>query len=160
MARRRRVRGDRSFRKILKRLPETIKAEMLEMLDKTGDAVLAQQQRDVAVRTGALRSALSKRLYKGLVRVRVGLIGPAVNRRLFYARWIERGRKSKTMIARKKGPKRENLAGIYRRRIGPMPKRPFIMSDRTKRIRDTMAGQIQGYWSRVLQKASVGANDD
>lgn len=160
MARRRRVRGDRSFRRILKRMPDVIRSEMLEMLDKTGDAVLAQQQRDVPVRTGALRSGLSKRLYKGLVRVRVGLIGQAVNRRLFYARWIEGGRKAKTMIVKRKAPKVENLAGIYRKRIGAMAKRPFIRSDRTNRIRDTLAGQIQGYWQRVIQKASVGANDD
>lgn len=154
MARRRRVRGDRSFRRILKRLPEVIKSEMLEMLDETGDAILAQQRQDVAVRTGALRAALSKRLYRGLVRVRVGLIGKPVNRRLFYAKWVESGRGAKTVQAKRRTGTRYTL------RVGPMRARPFIRSKRTEQIRDTMAGKLKGYWQRVLTRASQGVSDE
>lgn len=169
MARRRRVRGDRRFRKILNQMPAAIKEEMLAMLDKTGDQILAAQQQAVPVRTGTLRSALSKRLQKGIVRLRVGLVGKPINRRLWYARIVEGGRKAQTVTARRGGGagggrRAKNftwkVAGTYQLRVSPLPPRPFIITARTKSLRDTMAGELKTYWDRVLKRAARGASDD
>jgi hypothetical protein len=179
MAARRRVRGDRSFRRLLKQMPDAIRTEMLDMLDKTGDEILAVQRGAAPVRTGAVRNALSKRLQTGLVRLRVGLVGKAVNRRLFYARIIEVGRKAKTVdvvrgglaaaanvrAAGGRSKKYKALAvrmgtpGAYTLDVKPRAPHPFIVSPATNEIRNTMGGRLRGYWDRVLQKASAGASD-
>jgi hypothetical protein len=134
VARKRRIRGDRRFRKILARLPMAIREEMLVMLDDVGDELLPLMRAGAPVKTGAVRGALSKRLQRGIVRLRVG--------RKAGGRGIKRGT-----------PK-------YNAGVGRMLRRPFINTPATRAIRNNLAGKITPYWDRVLARAAAGQTDD
>lgn len=178
MARRKRyVRGDRAFRRLIKKMADqTIRDEMLATLDMGGDAILAAQQADATV-SRRVRSALSKRLLRGSMRLRVGLVGRPVNRRLWWSRIIERGRKAQTVVAVRQSASKayaavprggmgrrghalaRGIRGVYALRVTALAPKPAIQSARVRAIRDTMGGQLRTYWDRVLAKAAQGVSD-
>jgi len=153
---RRRIRGDRAFKKLIRRMPEAIREEMVSQLDEAGDQILAAQRAAAPRRTGALASGLSKRLYPRSLRLRVGLIGKAINRKLYYGRIVQSGRKAQTVTAR-----RSTASGVssYQLRVRAMPGRPFVHSERAKSIRNTLGGRLKDFWNKVLARASQGVSD-
>jgi len=172
---RRRVQGDRAFRKLIRKMPDAIRDEMVAMMETAGDQILAAQRADVARRTGALAAALTKRVLRGSMRLRVGLLGKAINRRLFYARIVEVGRRAQTVtvsrrgahlaaggrrIGRRQRALESGVRGVYQLRVPAKAPRPFVRSARTKALRDTMGGRLAGFWDRTLAKAAQGATDD
>lgn len=176
---RRRIRGDRSFRRILAKMPEAIREEMLTMMDQAGDEMLAIQKANAPQRTGAVQRALSKRLLRGTLKLRVGLVGKPINRKLFYARIVELGRKPQTVVAirnsvatlktaRAYGGRSNNykalalskkLKGAYSMKIKGMAPRPFIRSAKVTAVRDTMGGRLDKFWGKALARASKGVTD-
>lgn len=154
--RRRRVRGDRAFRKLLVRLPDSIRHELIVDLHVGGAEILAVQRADAPKRTGALAQALSKRVFPRTVRLRVGLIGRPVNRRFFYAKIFQWGRKAQTVNAR-----RRSAGGVssYQMRVRAIAAQPFVRSSRVAAIRDKIASGVRRFWSRVLTRAATGVND-
>lgn len=152
---RRRIRGDRHFRKLLSRMPESFRDEVVEMLEVTGEQILAAQRAHTL--STRIRAALSKRVSRRTLRLRVGLIGRPINRRLFFARIIEVGRRAQTVNVT-----RRMLRGgrSYLMRVRARAADPFVRTARTVEIRDTMGGRLRTFWDRALARASVGASDD
>ncbi len=148
----RRVRGDRSFRKLLRKLPDSAKEEMAVALDKAGDRLLSAMRSEVPRRTGALAGGLSKKLLRASLRLRVGFIGKPINRRLFYGRIIEFGRKAQTVRAKRSGT-------TYTMRIRARAGRPFVQSRRTD-LRTSLNAELKGTWTRILQRAAAGDLSD
>lgn len=172
--RRRRIRGDRAFKRLIKRMGDATREEMVVMLDEGGEEILAAQRAAAPFRSGTVKNALSKRVLRGALQLKVGLVGRPLNRRLFYARIIEKGRKAKTVPAsrggahleaggRRIGRKQRALAsgtrGVYQMRIRALPPRPFIYSDRVKTLRETLGGRTRRFWERALRRASEGLSD-
>jgi hypothetical protein len=91
MARRRKIFGDRAFRRLLKNMDEGVRAEAAKRLQELGDRMLPVIRGLAPRRTGATREALSMRVYPRSLRLRVGLIGKPLNRRLFYAHIADHG---------------------------------------------------------------------
>lgn len=153
VVRRRRIRGDRSFRRILQRLPESIRTEMVAMMEGAGDDMVAAMRAAAPKgQTGRTAAALSRRVSRATLRMRVGIIGKPLNRRLYYARILEVGRKASGRGIKKGTPKYQ--AGVGRR----SPQR-FVSTPTVRQIRDSMGGRLNGYWERVLQNASRGVSD-
>jgi hypothetical protein len=130
---------------------------------------------DAPKRTGALRSGLIMRLYPATLRVRVGILGKRPAERLFYGRIIEKGVRPQTVIASRKGAHlsvggrsigqrgralQAGVKGVYMMRIRGRAPRPFVYSPETKALRDTMGGQLAGYWDRVLAAAAEGTGGE
>jgi hypothetical protein len=156
VAPRRRVRGDRAFRRLLKKMADTtLRDEMIAMLEEGGDTIASAQRADAV--SSRARSAISKRVLRGSLRLRVGLVGRPVNRRLWWTKVIEGGRKAQTVQAARRTPS----GGIsrYAMRVSALRPRPFIFTNRVKALRDTMGGRLRTYWERVLRKASQGVTD-
>lgn len=162
----RRVRGN--VRSLLKRLPDSVREEMHAQLEETGKLALARAQERVPVDTGALKRGLSMRVYKSL-RLRVGLIGKATNRKLYYGRIVEFGRKAKTVVVNRSGKgvrvsgnrwKRQALEagvrGFYRLRVKPMAARPFVYN----MTREQLYRPFQKIWGRAIHRAAKGAGND
>lgn len=172
---RRRVKGDRAFKKLIKRLPQTVAKEMEIQLEAAGRDILAEQQAKVPTDTGKLRQALAMKLLPKTLRLRVGLLTKAVNKRFFYGRIVEFGRKAQTVIATRNGALspavraaggRSNnykaLAlkmkskGAYLMKIRGMAPRPFIYSIDRERIYEP----FRKVWDRALAKAASGVTDE
>lgn len=135
------LRGAGGFRKLLRQMPEAVKNEMAETLDRTGDELLAAMKADAPVKTGALRAGLAKKLLKASLRLRVGIVTKPLARKLFYARILEFGRKKSAKA-----------------RSSTMAGRPFVTKKRTS-IRTRLRTRLNAMWDMALGRASVGAVD-
>jgi len=144
--------GARSFRKLLKQLPDSAKQEMAGILADAGPSLLAAIAADAPVRTGALKAALQQKLLRTSLRLRVGLINKAANRRFFYGRILEFGRKAQTVTIRS-GPRAGALM-----RIRALQPRPFIFAKRPK-LRSALNNSLRKFWDATLFDASQGVSE-
>ena len=173
---RRRTRGN--FRELLKRLPETVADELRAQLEDTGKLVLGRQKARAPVyqgkprkglTPGALREGLSYKVLPKSLRLRVGLVGKATNRKLFYGRFVQFGRKAKTVIANRSGKgirvsghkwrrqaEAKGVKGFYKLRVRAMAPRNFIWTT----PRDVIARPFQKIWGRAIHRAKQGSADD
>jgi hypothetical protein len=166
---RERIRGLREVRRLLKRMPDAVRDEILAMLEETGRQVLSSQQAAAPRRTGALASGLSMRLSRATLRLRVGIVGKPAARRLFYGRIVEFGRKAQTVMATRgnrlarpgsKGGRalvRSNRS-IYEMRVRAMAPRPFVRTSRAFGIRNSLGGRLSRFWDGALARAGGGGD--
>lgn len=145
----RRVRGDRAFIKLIKQLPDAAKSEMVNLLQETGAQVLTEQSARVPKRTGTLNRALSMKVLPKSLRLQAGLIGKPINRKLFYGRIIQSGRRGQTVRARRRGGK------TYLMKIRGMAPRNFIYPY----SREQLYAPFRALWDRVLKRAA-GVSDE
>lgn len=154
---RRYVRGDRAFKKLIRRLPPSARQQMIVQLNLTGREQLAKDQAEAPVgrradgTIGALRGALSMRVLTASLKLKVGLIGKPVNRRVFWGWIIERGRK-----AGGKGNKKGSRG--YAAGHGKRAAQHFVL--RTSAEMAAIAAPFKSIWDRTLRAASSGLNDD
>lgn len=155
--RRRRIRGDRAFKKLLRQLPAAARAEMVVSLEQGGRTILAVERADAPQATGATRAALSMRVLRGALQLKVGLVGRPLNRRLFYARIIEKGRKGGVVRAARR--LKSGIISFYDLRVRARSGRPFIYSPRAEAMRAALGGTLITFWERTLKTASQGVTD-
>ena len=143
------IRGDRAFKSLIKRLPETVKQEMVVELHVAGRAALAREKAAVAVKTGALSSALDAKVLPNTLKLKVGLIGKVLNKRLFYGRIIEFGRKASVKTVKRANSK------SYQLPIKAIAARHFVYTQ----SRDELYAPFRSLWEKALAKASSGVSD-
>jgi hypothetical protein len=182
----RRIRGDRAFKRLIKQLPDAARQEILGVMQSQGRAELSKEQSLVAVRRlgnrsggelappGGLRSGLSMRVLPASLKLKVGILGKPLNRKLFYGWIVEKGRKPGVVIATRSGAlnaqvraaggrsnKYKGLAlrlgapGTYQLRIGALPPRHFVYTT----SREQLYQPYRVVWSRALSRAATGASD-
>jgi hypothetical protein len=147
-----RIKGDRAFRQLLRRMPDAIRDEMVTMLEGVGDDIVAAQR--AASPSARVRAALSRRVSRATLRLRVGLIGKPVNRRLFFARILEKGRKAQVVTARRGGGR------PYPMRVRAFAGRPFVFGRAAIALRRTLGGRVSKMWDGALARASAGIGDE
>jgi len=145
----RRVRGDRAFKRIIDRLPAAVRSEIIVQLNILGRDVLAQERGAAPIKTGTMRDALSMRVLPASLKLKVGIIGKALNKRLFYSHVVQFGRKGGGRGIKRGSAK--YLAGI-----GATKPRNFIYT----KSRDEMYAPFREIWTRALNRASEGVSDD
>ena len=143
------MRGDRAFKRLIDRLPDVVRQEIVGELKVTGTQVLAQQRARAPFKTGAVKGSLTAKVLPRSLKLKVGLLGKPVNRKLWYARIIEHGRKAQTVTA-----KRANTRS-YQMRVSATKPRPFIYAFK----RDQLYAPFRNIWDRALGKASAGITD-
>jgi hypothetical protein len=141
-----RVKGAAGFRRLLKALPDAVRAELAAGLLATGEGELQKEQSLVPVGRGSLRSALRMKVYEKILRLRVGLIGKPVNRRFFYGWIVERGRLGQSVRVRRSTTK------PYIMRVRGMVARPFVHTTPTAQL----AQPFRNIWTRALGRAASG----
>jgi hypothetical protein len=165
------VRGDRAFKRILDRLPDVVRQQIVGQMKVTGTQILSQQRARAPMRTGAVKAALSMRVLSKTMKLKVGLLGKPINRKLFYAHIVQYGRKAKTVLVergsaslavggpvrgRKGRALRAGVKGVYKLHVRAMKGRNFIFPMR----RDQIYQHFRDIWQRALVKASYGVSDD
>jgi hypothetical protein len=171
------VRGDRAFGRLLKQLPDSVATELRQQLNATGRSVVALQHRRAPVRTGALSSALSYNVTPKRLSLKVGLVGKAINKKLFYGWIVEWGRKAQVVTATHSGTFRRALSsglnvragayknaalaagtkGAYQLHVRAMPARHFVF---IPGLREQIYPAYRNIWGKALAKAASGASDD
>jgi hypothetical protein len=150
------VKGRSEIRRMMRALPDELKDEILGTLQRGGADLLAAQRASARRKTGAMAAGLSMKLLRGSATLKVGFIGKAVNRKLFYAKIIGGGRKAQTVnVTRRKGTRPYSL------RVKARAPEPVIDPPAAKAVRRRFVEQLNGTWERVLRKvASGGSGDD
>ncbi len=149
-----RVRGVARVRSLLGRIEPAIRDEIARELRDVGGSLLSSMEDAAPVRTGRFERALSLRLYEKTLKLSVGLIGKPANRRLFYARILEFGRKAQTVTVQRRTA--NGSISTYALHVRGLPPRHTVFSPRTA-LRQAFNGRIKGIWDRALQKAASGA---
>lgn len=145
-----RVKGVSSVRKLLKRLPVVVRQELVVQLNVTGRDQLAKAQGLAPVRTGALRQGLSMKVLPASLKLRVGLVGKPINRRLFYGTIMEFGRQGQSVRAQRANSR------PYIIRVRGMAPRLFVHSTPAQQL----AAPFRAIWQRALARAAAGLSDD
>jgi hypothetical protein len=144
------IRGDRAFGRLIKQLPESVTSELRAQLNSTGRLLLAQERRRAPVRTGKLQAALSYQVAPKRLNLKVGLIGKAINRKLFYGLFVEQGRHGGGRGVKRKSAK-------YAAGVGATPAHHFVW---VAGLREQIYPAFREIWTRALTKAGQGSSDD
>ena len=142
--------GLKTARRIMKNLPDEIEAEVVRMYQRKAPVVLAKARSETPVRTGALRNALSFKVYPRTKRMVVGLLTKALNRKFFYGRILEDGRRA---FAQK---------GKYKdRHIGVIPASKYdIVGPRMRDFaRRFVGGELKRIYTRALRRIVAGGDN-
>ena len=169
----RRVRGN--FKSLIKRLPDAVADEFRKELDETGKQLLGRAKSKAPVYQGkprkglipgALRGGLTYKVLPKSLKLKVGLVGKPINKKVYYGWWVERGHrigyvgnrlaklepiKGRSISARLARLRRKRaLAGSYVRA------RPFLFTT----PRSAIYERFRELWGRALRKAAAGATEE
>lgn len=173
----RRVRGDRAFKRLIKQLPAAVRQEILAVMQSQGRDELSKEQSLVARRTGALGAGLTMRVLPVSLKLKVGLLGKPINRKLYYGWIVEKGRKAQTVIVVRQANRaaakaaapflggtstyykyvahKHGLAGTYQLRVGALPPRHFVYTS----TREQLYQPYRVVWNNALARAATGVSD-
>jgi hypothetical protein len=147
---------------MLRRLPEAMREEMADAMVLAGRDITNAQRADAPVKTGRLRAGISYKVNQKTLKLRAGLLGKPINRRLFYGRIIEFGRKAQTVMVNRRieaGSALVNRRRVahppYRLRVKARRGRPFIYRRRPE-LMNMINRRLKQFWTRVLSDASRG----
>lgn len=149
------IRGSKSFRRLLRGLPDAMRTEMADVLTKAGPSAASIVERRVDVttkrRTGALRAGVKWKVFPRTLRLQVGYLGTKAGRaKLFYARILDLGRKAQTVTV-----KRKKNAAPYRMQVRAIAPKRFVTGG-IGGLRQTVNQRLHGVWDRVLRRVATG----
>lgn len=164
MARRpkRGLRGAGHVRRLLKRMPDSVAAEIVAVMEQVRPKAVTMARWEAPTRSGGLKRAISGRVYPRSLRFRVGLLTKRVQRKFFYGHILEVGRKAKTVQVRRSKPS----GGVtqYALRVKPIPSQRYDMTGgkNRRRIRELFRQPLRQIWDKALRNAAghAGATDD
>lgn len=162
----RRVKGDRAFGRLLKQLPDSVANEIRTQMRQEGAMLVGRMEALAPVKSGAVKGALSWRLPPKQLRLTVGLVGKAINKKLFYAWLVEFGHRiahGKALPDLQKVEYARTIAGRLARlkakramRKISVPPHHFVFTT----PRGALYAPFRGIWVRALRAARQGASDD
>lgn len=161
------IRGSKSFRRLLRGLPDAMKAEMADVLTKTRPAaealVSGRLEATTKSRTGALRAGVKSKVFPKTLRLQVGFLGTKAGRaKLFYARILDLGRKAQTVTVTRRKVTNSPLVGG--RRVGGNPYKMKVRAIAAKRFVTGGIGplgrvintKLNGVWDRAVRRVAAG----
>jgi hypothetical protein len=146
------IKGVGKLRRLMKRLPDEMRQEMIVELNLRGREALAAMIARAARRTGGLVSALAFKVFPKTLRLQVGLLTKAVNRKRFYGRILDLGRKAQQVTA-KRG------ASSYAMNVRGIPASHFVTGRRPE-LRTQLKANLSPVYQRALKKAAAGGGGD
>lgn len=160
MARRPNIAGLIRFRRIMRRLPDTVAGEVIVELNVTGRQIAAVMQARTPRKSGRLVAGESYKVFPRTLRLQVGLLN---SRRggdpLFYGRIQDLGRKAQVVMVQRRI--RRNVMKFTKRysmNVRAMKGKRFV-TGRFTELRRTLNQNLRGIFSRALAKAAGGSSE-
>ncbi|MDO7843451.1 hypothetical protein [Sphingomonas immobilis] len=171
--------GIARFRRLLRRLPDETRGELVVELSVTGRQIAQAMRAKAPHKTGALRSGISEKVLPRSLRLQVGLLGTRSGRSsLFYGRIQDLGRRAQVVLVQRRrrvsfeaggrklnalltsrGRKRaEDVVATYRMKVKAMQPKRFI-TGRYPDLRSTLNANLRGIFGRALGRIAGGANE-
>jgi hypothetical protein len=149
------IKGATSFRRLLRRLPDSANKQLAVFLgDEVGPALAAYMRVITPLKTGALRAGETFKLAAKSLRLQVGIIGKRLQSRLFYGHILDVGRRAqKKTVTRKKG------VSPYVMNVSPF--KALRLEGRTMTdFRQNFLPRYRSVMDAILADAARGAGDD
>lgn len=149
------IRGSKSFRRLLRGLPEAMRTEMADVLRKTGPAAAAIIEQRVGAttkrRSGALLAGVKFKVFPKTLRLQAGYLGTKAGRaKLFYARILDLGRKAQTVnVTRRKNAK------PYQMKVRAIVAKRFVTGSISP-LRQAVGVRLNGIWDRAVRRIAAG----
>lgn len=165
----RRWKGVGRVRRIMRGLPDSMRAEIVDTLEESGLDIAAQMVGRTPDRTGALRKGIKYRVLRQSLRLRVGLIeAPKIRNKLFYGRILDLGRKAQTVRVRRRIAGVAQPGGgkalpgarvaVYMMRVRAIAPKRFV-TGRYPDLRAVLNQRLRGIWDRALRRVAGGGDD-
>ena len=145
------VKGGARLRRTLRRLPDFVKADVVDQLRVAGSRLTAKAKAETPRRTGGLAGAIAFRVLEGSLKLRIGLLTKGQRRRFFYGFILDAGRKAKTVTIKsgKRRGARMRISPIGRNRYN------FVFGRRSDFLRNELPG-LRSALEKALSRASRG----
>lgn len=161
------IRGSKSFRRLLRGLPDAMKAEMADVLTKSRPAaealVLGRLDATTNRRSGKLRAGVKSKVFPKTLRLQVGFLGTKTGRaKLFYARILDLGRKAQTVTVHRR--KEAGSLLVHGHRISGKPYQLRVRAIAPKRfvtggigpLGRVIGTKLNGVWDRAVRRVAAG----
>lgn len=148
-----RLKGVKHIRRLLARLPDEVRAEMVKALEEAAPVALAIARRgNFRDRTGKLRRLLKAKVRPRSLRLLVGLITAKDRRDGFYGGILEGGRAAKVVTVRRAGK-------TYQLPIKPLSRSTYdiVRGRQQPLIRKAVENAVSPVWDRALRRATAAA---
>ncbi len=172
-----RLRGKARFVRLLRRLPDAVRGELIVELRVTGRQMRQAIQARAPKKSGRLIAGITDKVLPTSVRLQIGLLGTKAGRsKLFYGRIQDLGRReqvvrvtrgkddSRTVAAtksrlRRRGPNKGTPIGSpYTMRVRGMTAKRFV-TGRYPDLRNTLRMNLRGIFQRSLARISGGSDE-
>lgn len=153
-----RLKGVKSTRRLFRAIPETMRSELVHVMQDSAPKIARQMQAHAPSRSGALRAGIKWKVLPKTLKMQVGLLGTKRGRaKLFYGWILNFGRKAKTVNARRRAP--SGAVSSYLMKVRAYPAQHFV-TGRYKDLRRDLNQRLRSVWDRVLRKAAKGTGDE
>jgi hypothetical protein len=171
------VKGARAFRQRLKKLPDAVSTEIIDVLNEGGQKIRAAMQARARRRSGQLVAGVKYKVLPKSLRLQVGLLGtPRGRAKLFYGFILDKGRKAQTVtVTRYKrgvswrqdkqrfahgsnGQKSAHLVSVYQMKVRAR-KGDFFVSGRYRELRELINRRANHVFERALRRIGAGSRD-
>jgi hypothetical protein len=149
------VKGAGSLRRALRRMPDGSRDKIADALEGAGRRLLARAKAETPSRSGRLRAALSMKVARKTLVLRVGLLTRKVQRDFFYGYILDAGRRAQTVTI-KHGPRR---GAKMRIRAIPKGRYDFVFGRRRDFIQSELP-RVRAALESALHQAIRGSGDD
>lgn len=153
-----RLKGAKGVRRLMRALPDNMRAELVHVMQDAGPKLARQMQGRAPRRSGALAAGIKWRVQPKALKMQVGLLGTKRGRaKLFYGYILNYGRKAKTVLARRRTA--TGAISRYSLRVRAYPAQHFVTGAMPD-LRRALETRLRAVWDRVIDRAARGAGDE
>lgn len=165
-----RVRGAQSVKRLLNRLPDSVRNQVIVEFNVSGREMAPRMQGRAPMKTGATRRGISFKVFPKTLKLQVGLLGTKAGRsKLFYARIQDLGRKAQTVTARRfraggqrlyfRGAKFGPSVQTYAMNVRAMAGKKFVTGG-MRDLRVILQRNLKNIWQNALRGFAGGGSVD
>lgn len=160
MSRRRsefRTRDRIRVRRVLQGMGPEVEKQVLASYQRHAPAILAYARGEAPSRSGNLRARLAFKIFPKTLRLRIGLLTRAVQRKVWYARILEYGRRAQSVRVKRRRPVSGGLTQyVMRVKAIPAGRYDFVRGRAEEFMQRTLGADLRNVLNKALKRLSAG----
>ena len=142
--------------RLLKRTPETVRADILGVLNTAAPMALAAARASTPRKRGALANALKVKVFPKTLKMNLGLLNKADNRAFYYGRILDRGRKAQTVKVKRRTQSGSYINYALRVKALPAARFDIVYGRVSAYARNLVGASAREVFTRALGKIGGG----
>lgn len=152
-----RIRDRQRVRRLLTNMGPEVEKQVVSAYQRHAPSILAYSRGETPSRSGRLRAALAFKIFPKTLRLRVGLLTKAVQKKFFYARILEYGRRAQSVRVNRRRPVSGGTTQYIMRVKGIAPSRnDFVRGRAWQFVNRTLGNELRGILSKTLKRLAAG----